>query len=88
MNHRKNLRRFGSEFKAKVALEALSERETLSELAQRYGLHPNQINAWKKQLLQDSPELFKCGPDKVQIDQSELIDELNKRLGQQQVELD
>lgn len=88
MNDRKSRRRFGAEFKAKVALEALSERETLSELAQRYGLHPNQISAWKKQLLQDSPELFKRGPDKVQKDQSELIDELYKRLGQQQVELD
>jgi len=35
MNDRKNRRRFGAEFKAKGALEALSERETLSELAQR-----------------------------------------------------
>jgi transposase len=88
MNHRKNRRRFGAEFKAKVALEALSERQTLSELAEKYGIHPNQISAWKKQLLQDSAELFKRGPDKAQKDQSELIDELYKRLGQQQVELD
>ena len=38
MNHRKNRRRFGAEFKAKVALEALSERQTLSELAEKYGI--------------------------------------------------
>lgn len=38
-------------------------------------LHPNQISAWKKQLIQDNPELFKRGSAKVQKDQYELIDE-------------
>lgn len=54
----KKRRRFSKEFKAKVALEALRERETLSELAKRYELHPNQIISWKKVLQSEMSELF------------------------------
>jgi len=35
-------------FKAKVATEALQERESLSELSKKYGIHPNMISRWKK----------------------------------------
>ena len=45
---RNQRRKFSSEFKTKVALEALKERETLSELAKRFELHPNQISQWRK----------------------------------------
>jgi transposase len=43
-------RRIDSALKAKIALEALRGQTSVSELAQQYGLHPNQIYAWKKQL--------------------------------------
>lgn len=44
----KNKRRnFSSEFKAKVAIEAIKEKQTLSELAIKYELHPTQISEWK-----------------------------------------
>ena len=42
-------RRFSAEFKAKVALEALSGEMTLTELASKYGVHPNMISTWKRQ---------------------------------------
>ena len=45
-------RRFNPAFKSRVALEALKEQRTISELAQKYSLHPTQINLWKKQLLE------------------------------------
>ena len=45
-------------FKAKVAIEALQERETLSEIARKYELHPNQISRWKSEFLERAPELF------------------------------
>jgi len=45
-------------FKAKVAIEALQERETLSEIARKYELHPNQISRWKGEFLERAPELF------------------------------
>ena len=41
-------RKFEPSFKAKVALEALKERETLQQLALKYELHPNQISQWKQ----------------------------------------
>jgi len=45
-------------FKAKVALEALKEEQTLVELSQRYQVHPNQIAEWKRQLLEHASDIF------------------------------
>ena len=43
-------RRFTAEFKARVALEALRERDSVQAIAARHELHPNQVSAWKRQL--------------------------------------
>ena len=43
-------RKFPAEFKAKVAMEALQERLTLSELSKKHEVHPNLITKWKNQL--------------------------------------
>ena len=51
-------RKFEASFKVQVALEALKERETLSELAQKYELHPNQISAWKQEFLENAASVF------------------------------
>lgn len=55
---RKTRRKSSLEFKTKVALEALKEGETLSELAKRFELHPNQISQWKKEFLKKSSTVF------------------------------
>lgn len=55
---KRSRRKFDSAFKAKVAIEALKERETLSELAVRYDLHPNQISQWKQEFLENSSVIF------------------------------
>jgi putative transposase len=45
-------------FKAKVALAALKELETVSRLAGRYGVHPSQIHQWKRPLVDGAESLF------------------------------
>lgn len=57
----------------KVAMEALAERLTLSELAAKHGLHPNQISTWKKELQANASELFEKqrGPKKVVDEEKE-----------------
>ena len=50
-------RRFTAEFKARVALEALRERDSVQAIAARRELHPNQVTTWKRQLLEGLPEV-------------------------------
>ena len=51
-------RKFSKEFKSKVVLEALKERETLEGLAKKYELQPTQISLWKTQAIRNFSNLF------------------------------
>jgi transposase len=49
---------FGKDFKAKVVLEALKEKETLEVLAKKYELLPTQISAWKAEAIKNISAVF------------------------------
>jgi len=84
----KSRRRFSASFKAKVALEALQERETIETLSKKYEVHPNQILSWKKELRENSEKVF-ASDGRSKVDQSaKLIDELYKQIGQLKVDND
>jgi transposase len=78
-----------SEFKAKVAIAALKEDRTKSELASAYGVHPVQIGLWKKSATRGMPRLFEgAGNDHNDKEQKALIEKLYNKIGQIEVEND
>lgn len=60
----KKRRQHSAEFKTKVALEAIKEQKTLSQLCEQYSLHANQISDWKKTVLEQSVHLFERAGEK------------------------
>lgn len=81
-------RRFSAEFKAKLALEALKGQRTLAELAGEHQVHPHQITAWKKQLIESLPEVFGRRRVEDAARQQEQVSRLYERIGQLTVELE
>ena len=76
-----------AQFKAKVALAALTNDETTAQLAGRFNIHPTMISAWKRQLIDGAPELFDKG-HKAQKQAEATADELYRQIGQLKVEND
>jgi len=83
----KKRKKYSAEFKAKVALAALKNEETASELAQRYGVHPTMISGWKRTLLDNAAEIFDKNR-KSQEQTEEVINELHRQIGKLKVEND
>jgi transposase len=84
---KKSRRKFSSDFKAKVALEAVRERYSLSELAERFEVHPNLIAKWKKDFVDNASAAFHSNgtkDDHVVED----VEKLYTKIGRLEVERD
>ena len=79
---------FTSDFKAKVALEAVRGAKTLNEIGQEFGVHPVQIGQWKRELQEQASTLFDTKRGPKPIDQSTSPDRLYSEIGRLKMELD
>ncbi len=84
---RRKRRNHSSDFKAKVALAAVRGDRTLAELAEQFDVHPNQIQDWKRRLVEGAGEVFTRG---AQGDSNgdEVLKALQAKIGQLTMEND
>jgi transposase-like protein len=79
---------YSSDLKAKIALEAIKGFSSINDLAKEYKVHPNQINNWKRHILENLPAIFD-NPRGPKTDASnELADQLYRQIGKLQVEVE
>ena len=77
-----------SGFKAQVALEAIKNQKTIAEISSDNGVHPSQVNKWKKQALDSLPGIFSGNNGNGKDESEKLQAELYQQIGQLKVELD
>ena len=86
---KKQRRKFSKEFKLKVVLEAVKERSTLTELCEKYELHPNQISKWKKDFLEKAETIMDSkNPNQSQAEHDKEKEKLYAKIGQLQMEVE
>lgn len=85
---RRKRRTFTAEFKLKVILEALKERLSLTELSQKFDLHPNQISKWKADFI-ETAKINLATKNDVKAQEKEVeIEQLYSKIGKLQMEID
>ncbi len=80
-------RNHSNAFKAKVALAAVKGDRTMAELADQFQVHPNQIQTWKKKLIQDAEEVVEKGHSGKRNEEGQ-IKELHAKIGELSMEKD
>jgi transposase len=80
-------RKHSEEFKARVSLECLREKQTIEEISHKYELHPSVVKAWKKQAVENLKQVFGNGDAKQKKDEIS-IEKLYAQIGQLKVEND
>lgn len=78
----KKPKNYTTEFKAKIALEAIRGDLTINEISKKYGVHSTQINRWKQQALLSIKTGFNGNQEKANQSEQKTIDELYRQIGQ------
>ena len=81
-------RQWSDKEKARIALEALRDGNTLQEISKKYEVHQNQISQWKKKLVENAVTLFSLKSDQRNDDLEKENEELYKAVGQLKIEND
>ena len=81
-------KRYGAEFKAKVALEALRGDLTDAQLATKHGVHPTMVAAWKKQAVEGLSGVFSGKTEAAATARADEVGRLHAKIGQLVVERD
>ena len=82
---------YTAEQKTSIVLEVLREEQTVSEIAAKYGVHPNMLSRWKQEFLERVPEVFKRGmsdAEKELREEKERVAQLERKVGQLTYEVD
>jgi len=85
---RRKRRTFSSEFKLKVILDSLKERESLSELSQKYDLHQNQISKWKNDFIENAKSNLVASNKSQDNNKEQELEKLYGKIGKLQMEVD
>lgn len=88
MMPRKKRRRHSPELKAKIVLEAIKGLKTAGELAAESEVHPGQISQWKRQLLDEVPEVFELGYKNSEARAEQREAELYEQVGRLEMKLE
>jgi len=88
MPKKKTRTKHSAAFKAKVALEAIQEHQTIAELARRYKVHANQIYKWKREFLANAERVFEREDGAPAGDASARESELLQKIGELTIERD
>lgn len=83
-----NRKSFTASEKATIAIEALKGNLTLNEITAKYGVHATQINCWKKLVKEGVTDIFANKQKRVDDGKTQLIEELYRKIGQLEIELD
>ena len=81
-------RKHSAEFKARVAVEAIRGIKTISEIAAEFEVHPVMVANWKKEMLENLPDLFEKKNPKKDKEAKQETANLERKVGQLTMEVE